>query len=105
MQVLRLSQSTISQQSIGRIVNLSSNDVQKFDIVRLSQLLAFVRYCFCPPQGFDFIHELWVVPLFIPVVIFLLWREIGPSCLTALAIFIFLPMLQYMSTRLYAKWR
>lgn len=32
-QVLRLPQSTISQQSIGRIVNLCSNDVQKFDTV------------------------------------------------------------------------
>ncbi|XP_065897567.1 ATP-binding cassette sub-family C member 4-like isoform X2 [Dysidea avara] len=85
--VLRLSQSTISQQSIGRLVNLCSNDVQKFDM------------------GFDFIHEVWAVPVFIPVVIYLLWREIGPSCLPALAIFIFLPMLQYISTRLYARWR
>ena len=34
LQVLRLSQSTITQLSIGHIVNLCSNDVQRFDTVR-----------------------------------------------------------------------
>ncbi|XP_065897571.1 ATP-binding cassette sub-family C member 4-like [Dysidea avara] len=85
--VLRLSQSTISQLSVGHVVNLCSNDVQKFDI------------------GFDFIHALWIAPLLIPITIYLLWREVGPSCLTALAIFIILPLIQYMTTRLYSKWR
>ncbi|XP_065887047.1 ATP-binding cassette sub-family C member 4-like isoform X2 [Dysidea avara] len=85
--VVKLSQSTISQQSIGRIVNLCSNDVKKFDM------------------AFDFIHEWWAVPLFIPVVMYLLWRETGPSCLTALAILLLLPLLQFVSIRIYAKWR
>ena len=33
LQVLRLSQATLSGQTIGRIVNLASNDVQRFDRV------------------------------------------------------------------------
>ncbi|XP_065913909.1 ATP-binding cassette sub-family C member 4-like isoform X2 [Dysidea avara] len=85
--VLRLSQSTIGQLSIGHIVNLCSNDVQRFD------------------TNFEFINELWVVPLFIPVVIYLLWREIGPSCLAALAIIVIQPPLQFVVTRFVAKWR
>ena len=34
-QILRLTQSTIGQLSIGHIVNLASNDVQKFNLVRI----------------------------------------------------------------------
>lgn len=33
LQVTRLSQVTIGKLSIGHIVNLSSNDVQRFDLV------------------------------------------------------------------------
>ena len=33
LQVLRLSQATLGSQSVGRIVTLASNDVQRFDFV------------------------------------------------------------------------
>ncbi|XP_065914062.1 ATP-binding cassette sub-family C member 4-like isoform X2 [Dysidea avara] len=85
--VLRLSQSTIGQLSIGHIVNLCSNDVQRFD------------------TNFEFINQVWAVPLFFPVVVYLLWREIGPSCLPALAVVVLQPPLQFLLTRLVAKWR
>jgi len=103
LQILRLSQSTITQLSIGHIVNLCSNDVQRFDTVRIPILcLSMFILIF---QNFEFINELWVVPLFTPVVIYLLWREIGPSCLAALAIIVLQPPLQFVLARLVAKWR
>lgn len=49
--------------------------------------------------------EVLVVPVYFPVVAYLLWREVGPSCLFALAIVILQPPVQYVSLRLYAKWR
>ncbi|XP_065902912.1 ATP-binding cassette sub-family C member 4-like isoform X2 [Dysidea avara] len=85
--VIRLSQSTIGQLSIGHIINLSSNDVQQFDL------------------GFELFPEVVVVPVYFPVVAYLLWREVGPSCLVALAVVVLQPPVQYISLRLYAKWR
>jgi len=49
--------------------------------------------------------EVLVVPVYFPVVTYLLWREVGPSCLVALAIVVLQPPVQYVSLRLYAKWR
>ncbi|XP_065919840.1 ATP-binding cassette sub-family C member 4-like [Dysidea avara] len=84
---LKLSHSTIGQLSIGHIVNLASNDVQRFDL------------------GILFIHEFWIVPLFLPIIIYLLWREVGPSCLVAISIILLQPPLQYILARLFASWR
>jgi len=49
--------------------------------------------------------EVLVVPVYFPIVAYLLWREVGPSCLVALAIVVLQPPVQYVSLRLYAKWR
>ena len=56
-------------------------------------------------QNFEYVHELWAAPLFLPVVLYLLWREIGPSCLAALPLIVLQPMIQYIATRLFAKLR
>ena len=40
IQVLKLSQSTIGELSIGRIVNLASNDVKRFDLVKQLSFIA-----------------------------------------------------------------
>ncbi|XP_065919842.1 ATP-binding cassette sub-family C member 4-like isoform X2 [Dysidea avara] len=85
--VLKLSHTIIGRLSIGYIVNLASNDVQRFDL------------------GFMFIHEFWVVPLFLPIVSYLLWREVGPSSLAALGVLLLQPPIQYTVARLYARWR
>ncbi|XP_065916538.1 ATP-binding cassette subfamily C member 4-like isoform X2 [Dysidea avara] len=85
--VLRLSHSTIGLLSIGHIVNLASNDVQRFN------------------QGFEYIHELWLVPLLTLSLTYLLWREIGPSCLVGMFLVVFQSPVQYICARLYTKWR
>ncbi|XP_065916533.1 ATP-binding cassette sub-family C member 4-like isoform X2 [Dysidea avara] len=85
--VLCLSHSTIGQLSIGHIVNLASNDVQRFN------------------QGFEYIHELWLVPILILSFTYLLWREIGPSCLVGIFLVVFQSPVQYICARLYTKWR
>ncbi|XP_065919562.1 ATP-binding cassette sub-family C member 4-like isoform X2 [Dysidea avara] len=85
--VLKLSYSSIGKLSIGKIVNLVSNDVQRFD------------------RSFLFIQEIWIAPLFIPIVTYLLWRQIGPSSLAAMAVLLLQSPLQFIFARLYGRWR
>ncbi|XP_047210879.1 ATP-binding cassette sub-family C member 4-like isoform X2 [Girardinichthys multiradiatus] len=58
----------MGQTTIGQIVNLLSNDVNRFDEITLN------------------LHYLWVGPLQALVIIVFLWYEIGPSCLTGVAV-------------------
>ncbi|PWA31974.1 hypothetical protein CCH79_00018855, partial [Gambusia affinis] len=64
---LRLSSESMGRTTTGQIVNLLSNDVNRFDEIILN------------------LHYLWVGPLQALVVIVLLWSEIGPSCLAGVA--------------------
>uniref|UniRef100_A0A3Q2PI33 Multidrug resistance-associated protein 4 n=1 Tax=Fundulus heteroclitus TaxID=8078 RepID=A0A3Q2PI33_FUNHE len=65
---LRLSSEAMGQTTTGQIVNLLSNDVNRFDEIILN------------------LHYLWVGPLQALVIIVFLWKEIGPSCLTGVAV-------------------
>ncbi|MED6294336.1 hypothetical protein CHARACLAT_020126, partial [Characodon lateralis] len=65
---LHLSSESMGQTTIGQIVNLLSNDVNRFDEITLN------------------LHYLWVGPLQALVIIVFLWYEIGPSCLTGVAV-------------------
>ena len=105
MQVLKLSQSTVSQLSIGHIVNLASNDVKRFDLVIMSLHILYLFHTLAHMQNFEFVHEIWAVPLFFPLVLYLLWREVGSSCLAILPLFILLPPIQYIATRLFSRMR
>ncbi|XP_035611097.1 ATP-binding cassette sub-family C member 4-like isoform X3 [Oncorhynchus keta] len=71
----------------GQIVNLLSNDVNKFDEVTI------------------FLHFLWVGPLQAAAVLGLLWVEIGPSCLAGMAVLVILMPTQTMFGRLFSKFR
>ncbi|XP_040281246.1 multidrug resistance-associated protein 4 [Bufo bufo] len=72
---LRLSNTAMGQTTTGQIVNLLSNDVNKFDQVTI------------------FLHFLWAGPLQAIAVTVLLWIEIGPSCLAGMAVlFILMPL-------------
>ncbi|XP_013924730.1 PREDICTED: multidrug resistance-associated protein 4 [Thamnophis sirtalis] len=71
---LRLSNTAMSKTTTGQIVNLLSNDVNKFDQVTI------------------FLHFLWAGPVQAIAVTVLLWLEIGPSCLAGMVVlFILLP--------------
>ncbi|KAG8452202.1 hypothetical protein GDO86_004119 [Hymenochirus boettgeri] len=73
---LRLSNSAMGKTTTGQIVNLLSNDVNKFDQVTI------------------FLHFLWAGPLQAIAVTVLLWIEIGPSCLAGMAVLLILMPLQ-----------
>ncbi|XP_072883234.1 ATP-binding cassette sub-family C member 4 isoform X1 [Hemitrygon akajei] len=79
---LRLNNIALSKTTTGQIVNLLSNDVNKFDQVTI------------------FLHFLWVGPLQAIAVVVLLWHEIGPSCLAGIAVLLILMPLQ----TLFGKW-
>ncbi|XP_056156902.1 ATP-binding cassette sub-family C member 4-like [Lampris incognitus] len=84
---LSLSNAAIRKTTTGQIVNLLSNDVNKFDEVTI------------------FLHFLWVGPLQAAVVVGLLWLEIGPSCLAGMVVLIILMPMQTMFGRLFSKFR
>lgn len=84
---LCLSSSAMGKTTTGQIVNLLSNDVNKFDDVTI------------------FLHFLWVGPLQAAAVVGLLWVEIGPSCLAGMVVLMFLMPVQTMFGRLFSKFR
>uniref|UniRef100_A0AAY4E1J1 Multidrug resistance-associated protein 4 n=1 Tax=Denticeps clupeoides TaxID=299321 RepID=A0AAY4E1J1_9TELE len=84
---LSLSSTAMGQTTTGQIVNLLSNDVNKFEEV------------------FIFLHFLWVGPLQAAAVIGLLWQEIGPSCIAGMATLLFLMPLQTLFGRLFSSFR
>ncbi|XP_068575379.1 ATP-binding cassette sub-family C member 4 [Cebidichthys violaceus] len=84
---LHLSSSAMGKTTTGQIVNLLSNDVNKFDDVTI------------------FLHYLWVGPLQAAAVVGLLWLEIGPSCLAGMGVLMFLMPVQTMFGKLFSKFR
>uniref|UniRef100_A0A8C7QZZ1 Multidrug resistance-associated protein 4 n=2 Tax=Oncorhynchus mykiss TaxID=8022 RepID=A0A8C7QZZ1_ONCMY len=84
---LCLSSAAMGRTTTGQIVNLLSNDVNRFDEVTTN------------------LHYLWIAPLQAVVVISLLWYEIGPSCLAGVAVLLFLMPLQTMFGKLFGSLR
>ncbi|XP_029521276.2 ATP-binding cassette sub-family C member 4-like isoform X1 [Oncorhynchus nerka] len=84
---LCLSSAAMGETTTGQMVNLLSNDVNKFDEVTNN------------------LHYLWIAPLQAVVVIILLWYEIGPSCLAGVAVLLFLLPLQTMFGKLFGSLR
>ncbi|CAH2223667.1 multidrug resistance-associated 4 [Pelobates cultripes] len=84
---LRLSNTALGQTTTGQIVNLLSNDVNKFDQVTI------------------FLHFLWAGPLQAIAVTVLLWMEIGPSCLAGMAVLIILMPLQTCLGKFFTSFR
>ncbi|XP_022358423.1 multidrug resistance-associated protein 4 isoform X3 [Enhydra lutris kenyoni] len=84
---LRLSNVAMGKTTTGQIVNLLSNDVNKFDQVTM------------------FLHFLWAGPLQAIAVTALLWMEIGISCLAGIAVLIILLPLQSCIGKLFSSFR
>uniref|UniRef100_A0A8B9XYP7 Uncharacterized protein n=1 Tax=Bos mutus grunniens TaxID=30521 RepID=A0A8B9XYP7_BOSMU len=87
LEALRLSSSAMGKTTTGQIVNLLSNDVNRFDQVTM------------------FLHYLWVGPLQAVAVTALLWMEIGISCLAGMAVLIILLLLQSCFGKLFSSLR
>ncbi|XP_031416224.1 ATP-binding cassette sub-family C member 4-like isoform X2 [Clupea harengus] len=84
---LCLNSTAMGQTTTGQIVNLLSNDVNKFDEVTI------------------FLHYLWVGPLQAAAVTALLWREMGPSCLAGMAVLVLLMPVQTLFGQLFSTFR
>ncbi|XP_027249742.1 multidrug resistance-associated protein 4 isoform X3 [Cricetulus griseus] len=84
---LRLSNTAMGKTTTGQIVNLLSNDVNKFDQVTI------------------FLHFLWAGPLQAIGVTILLWVEIGISCLAGMAVLVVLLPLQSCIGKLFSSLR
>ncbi|NXA46167.1 MRP4 protein, partial [Nothocercus julius] len=84
---LRLSNTAMAKTTTGHIVNLLSNDVNKFDQVTI------------------FLHFLWAGPIQAIAATVLLWMEIGPSCLAGMAVLIILLPVQTCIGRLFSSLR
>ena len=75
---LRLSSTALGDTAPGKIVNLLSNDVSRFDVVSV------------------FIHSLWLAPLLSIIIGYILWMEVGYAGLVGIAIvFIVTPIQSY----------
>ncbi|XP_044222048.1 ATP-binding cassette sub-family C member 4-like isoform X3 [Thunnus albacares] len=84
---LCLNNTALTKTTTGQIVNLLSNDVNRFDEVTL------------------YLHFLWIGPLQAATVIILLMYAIGPSCLAGMAVFFILMPIQTMFGRLFSTLR
>lgn len=75
IQALRLSQTALGETAPGKVVNLLSNDVNRFDWVTM------------------FLNSMWTAPLLTLIVGILLWIEIGVAGMIGIVIvFIVVPI-------------
>ncbi|XP_054470688.1 ATP-binding cassette sub-family C member 4-like [Anoplopoma fimbria] len=84
---LCLNSKAFAKTTTGQIVNLLSNDVNKFDEVTL------------------YLHFLWIGPIQAATVTLLLMYAIGPSCLAGMAVFFILMPIQTMFGLLFSSLR
>ncbi|KAG5681565.1 hypothetical protein PVAND_010984 [Polypedilum vanderplanki] len=84
---LKLSTTALGNTSVGKVVNLLSNDVSRFDIVSV------------------FIHAMWLAPLLTIIVGILLYQEVGTAGLVGILVIGIVTPLQSYTGKLSSKFR
>lgn len=64
--LLKLSKTSLGQTAAGQLINLMSNDVQRFDITPI------------------FLHYIWIMPIQAMVAAFIMYRSVGYAAITGL---------------------
>ncbi|KAG1677883.1 Multidrug resistance-associated protein 4 [Nymphon striatum] len=83
--VLKLSHESLNKTSVGQIINILSNDLQKFDLA-----IMYINYA-------------WIVPLQLLIVGWILWIKVGKIGIIGLSVFVlFVPLQSYIG-RIFAK--
>lgn len=74
-QALKLSKTALGETASGKVVNLLSNDVSRFDVVSI------------------FIHPMWVAPTTALIIAYFLWVDAGYAGLIGIIpVFIVVPL-------------
>uniref|UniRef100_A0A8C4X1U4 Cystic fibrosis transmembrane conductance regulator n=1 Tax=Eptatretus burgeri TaxID=7764 RepID=A0A8C4X1U4_EPTBU len=84
---LRLSSTAMKYTTTGQVVNLLSNDVNRFDQVTI------------------FMHYLWIGPLQAAAVVGLLWQEVGIACLAGISVLVILMPMQTLIGSVFSRYR
>ncbi|XP_044268715.1 probable multidrug resistance-associated protein lethal(2)03659 [Tribolium madens] len=80
---LRLSKSALVDTTVGQMVNLLSNDVNRFDMSVIH------------------LHNLWVAPFQVVVMVYLLYTTVGPTSLVGVGFLcLFIPFQMYLAKRI-----
>ncbi|CAH1117973.1 unnamed protein product [Phaedon cochleariae] len=64
--ITKLNQTSLGETAAGQVVNILSNDVNRFDLVVLS------------------LHSLWALPIQVALLTYFLWRQVQISCLAGI---------------------
>ncbi|CAH0722626.1 unnamed protein product, partial [Brenthis ino] len=79
---LRLSKTALGETTVGQVVNLLSNDVNRFDVAVI------------------FVHYLWIGPLATVIITFFMWKEINWAALVGVGFMLaFIPLQAYLGKR------
>lgn len=74
-QSLRLSKTALGETTVGQVVNLLSNDVNRFDVAVI------------------FLHYLWIGPLATVIITYLMWQEISWAAIVGVGFMLaFIPL-------------
>ncbi|KAG0716160.1 Multidrug resistance-associated protein 4 [Chionoecetes opilio] len=84
---LRLSKAALGKTTTGQMVNLLSNDVNRFDTSAI------------------FLHYIWIGPVQTLIVLGILWNEIGPACLAGIMLLLLFVPFQTWLGRVFSKLR